>query len=1737
LPISHPAPEPIAIVGMACRFPGGVDHPDQLWDLLVAGRDAVIDIPKDRWDSRVFYSADPSLPGKTVARQGGFLTRSHEAFDARFFGMSAREAEGLDPQQRLLLETAWDALEDGGQNPDRLQGSATGVFVGGFCMDNQLQRLSSGSRHLIDAFTATSSSLTLLSNRISHFFDFRGPSISLDTACSSSLVSLHLACQSLWNHESDLALAGGVNLILRPEFAIAMSKGRFLSAHNRCRAFDDAASGYVRGEGAGLVVLKRLSEAQAAHDRIHAVILMTGVNQDGRTPAITQPNSDAQSQLIQRTCRRAGILPSSIGYVEAHGTGTQAGDLAELRSLDHVLSADRSPGHPCWVGALKTNLGHLEAAAGVAALIKSVLVLRHQQVPQNLHWQNPNRHVDFSQLCLRFPQRLEPLLPISGRWIAAVNAFGYGGTNAHALIEAAPHSALPPIEPTVPTTNPQDLLLPLSAHTPEALRAHAGHHADWLTTPSRAGHLQSHLATASHRRAHLAHRLVVRGPTAEALARALRSFQANQADPSWIAAKCKSKASKPVFVFSGMGSQWPGMGRQLRNQEPVFRNAHDEALDAFESCAGWNLRAQLQLNQDGPTALGADVAQGALFALQYALTALWHHWGITPAAVIGHSAGEVAAACAAGSLALADATRVCATRAQLQQRLIGSGTMLALNLDQATVLQRIASFPQLALAASNSPNAVTIVGPLQDLQRFDASLPASVFRKFMRVEIPYHSPLMDSIRQDLLLALGAIHPATPRVPFLPTALAPSTPCPALNADYWWNNVRNPVRFREAIEGLLTQFEASVFLEIGPHPVLSGYVHECAAALGRSSESIPSLRRDSPELAFMRWSAARLHSQGTAVDWNSLNPASRQPIDLPPYPWQRNAFWIESQSCKVDRVGSEAHPLLQRPLRTPTPTWETEWNRSLFPHLQDHRLGDQVVFPGAGFVEAALVVGAESSNSWPCSLLNLRFEGLLKGNPNEVRILVTQFLPQTSEFSLHSRGVDDSSPWTRHASGSLAFSIPNPESQPHPLNLAEIQSNCPHSLNVPELYSRLQSGGLVYGPTFQVIQSGGFNHDSAWAQLKRIAPPPPSYSERLHPPLLDGAFQLLAQLAAHSTGSPTFIPTRIRQISCFAPLISDVIAVVRLIASSPRKLKASILLISPDGTPVLEASDVECRPLALASTDANLFYEPRWVTSAPAQIEAPPPSVSVGWVGTNPALQRALEQQLTAKGISFISESPTTQPVADCVVCSEEWPLNDAAATAFERAFHVLKFVRSRPWKPGSRMILVSQCSLPVPNVSATLSVVGLSLWGLAPLIENEFPNLRCQVIDLDLSDPSAAALALSGEILQSPTQRAVAHQGSHRFTRHLTPLRPNSPEQPFNIQTKGTYLITGGTSGFGLEIALWLASEGAGALVLVSRRGPNSPEFQLALPKLQSWGTQVEALSLDITDKHAVQSLFRTLESRPIPLRGVFHGAMVLEDGFVKDLTRESFERVWNPKAKAALLLDQLSRPFNLDCFVCISSVSSLVGNPGQAAYVAANTMLDGLAHHRQSQGLPALTLNLGLLGETGVAKDRNDIHRALAAAGMAPLTTDQAINGLARALRLGLPQIGLFHIDWERWHAAFPQTASDSRWNITPQSHAAPKTEVAHFSSWLLSQPVEDQRAVLVNKLIEGLAQFLKADPQQITSETSLDRLGIDSLSVVEVIIHVRRHLGIELSPMDLLGNTTLDHVAQTALSRLRAR
>src|SRR5579863_8209696 len=685
--------EAIAVIGIGCRFPGAED-PRAFWTLLHDGVDAIREVPAERFNLDDFFDPDPAAPGKMVTRWGGFIEQV-DRFDAHFFGISPREAARMDPQQRLLLEVAWEALEDAGQVREKLAGTATGVFIG--ISNNDYGRIQFNDLDRIDAYAGTGNALSIAANRISYVFDFRGPSIAIDTACSSSLVAVHQACASLRNGESTLALAGGVNLILSPAITINFSKAGAMAPDGRCKAFDARADGYVRSEGAGIVVLKPLTKAVADGDPIYAVIRGSAVNQDGRSNGLMAPNPHAQEAVLREAYRRAAVSPGEVQYVEAHGTGTLLGDPIEAKALGAVLAPNRSPQHPCLLGSVKTNLGHLEAAAGIAGLIKVALALQHREIPPSLHFAEPNPHIPFDRLPLRVPRTPEPWPVEVGPALAGVSSFGFGGTNAHVVLQEAPPSysemrnaqcgterAQTEIR-KVDSTHLSTYLLPLSARSPESLRSLAQDYRDFLTRPESAESMHDICYSASIRRSHHEHRLAVTGNSAAQVAEGLEAFIRGEGRPGLFSGqKLSDRRRKLVFVFPGQGSQWFGMGRTLLQREAVFREVVERCDRAMQPYGNWSLLGELTAADSARSRLNeVDVLQPALFAIQVALTALWRSWGIEPHAVVGHSMGEIAAAHVAGALTLEDATRVICRRSRLVKPTIGHGAMVAVELSIA----------------------------------------------------------------------------------------------------------------------------------------------------------------------------------------------------------------------------------------------------------------------------------------------------------------------------------------------------------------------------------------------------------------------------------------------------------------------------------------------------------------------------------------------------------------------------------------------------------------------------------------------------------------------------------------------------------------------------------------------------------------------------------------------------------------------------------------------------------------------------------------------------------------------------------------------------------------------------------------------------------------------------------------------------------------------------------------------
>ncbi|MGK3959667.1 SDR family NAD(P)-dependent oxidoreductase [Sorangium sp. So ce118] len=914
------AGEPIAVVGLSCRFPGGGDHPDAFWDALKRGVDAIQPIPATRWPA-------DAIPGDLPGTRWAGLLDAVDGFDARFFGISPREATSLDPQQRLLLEVAWEALEDAGHPPERLMGSRTGVFVGMAAQDYQ-HRIAALDVQELDVYCATGAWASTAAGRLSYVFGLEGPSMAVDTACSSSLVALHLACQSLRSGESDLALAGGVSLILSPLSMCLVGQTQALAPDGRCRTFDAGASGYVRAEGCGVVVLKRLSDAQRDGDRIWALVRGSAVNQDGRSAGLTAPSVLAQQALVRQALESAGVAPSRVGYIEAHGTGTSLGDPIELQALVEVLGRPRPDGLPCWLGSVKTNLGHLEAASGVAGFIKAVLSLHHGAIPRHLHFQTLNPRISLEGTPFAIPVAEVPWPPGEAPRIAGVSSFGISGTNAHVVLEEAPRSAGP-----APSGEAGVVLLPLSARSPGALSDLAEAYRRFLSRlPAEAEpDLRDIAYTAGVRRGHHAHRLALTGGSRQELVELLDAYQRGE-PRAGLAHGDATAAARPrvVFVFPGQGSQWVGMGRQLLQREPVFRAAMAACDAAIARETGWSLLEELDAGEERSRLDQIDVVQPVLFAMGVALSALWRSWGVEPDAVVGHSMGEVAAAHVAGALTLEDAARVVCRRSQLMARLSGQGAMALVELPLAQAQQALGPYQgRVSVAASNSPSTTVLSGEPGALEELLSELgERGVFCRRVKVDVASHSPQMDPLLDALARELSGLAPAAARVPLCSTVTGESCRGDELGAAYWARNLREPVLFSKAVERL-SEGGPALFIEMSPHPVLGPAIDEGLRVHGRGGAALASLRREQDEARALRESLGALYARGYPVAFPRQHASGGRCggrcVPLPSYPWQRERYWIEGSATVAGTqrsLSSLAPPDLAEEL-----LHEVAWERS------------------------------------------------------------------------------------------------------------------------------------------------------------------------------------------------------------------------------------------------------------------------------------------------------------------------------------------------------------------------------------------------------------------------------------------------------------------------------------------------------------------------------------------------------------------------------------------------------------------------------------------------------------------------------------------------------------------------------------------------------------------------------------------------------------------------------------------
>lgn len=1187
---------PIAIIGIGCRLPGGVQDTNSFWRMLTEQKDAVKEITSDRWSISKFYHPEKGIPGKTYAKWAGLLDEIDQ-FDPEAFGISPREAPHMDPQQRLLLEVAWDAIEDAGQLLEDLSGSRTSVHIG--ISTNDYAQLQVFDQTDTQPHSATGGAFSIAANRISYCFNLNGPSVAVDTACSSSLVAVDLACSSLWHGETELALAGGVNTIISAGPFIAFCSATMLSPTGRCKTFDASADGFVRGEGAGMVLLKPLHHALRDRDPIHAVILATGVNQDARTSGITLPSLSAQQSLLEEVYSKAGLSAEDVFYVEAHGTGTAVGDPIEATAIGNALGRPRRDGSRLLIGSVKTNIGHLEAGAGIAGLIKTCLVLSHRQIPANLHFSSPNPNIDTDALRLKFVS--EPTAVIAGtdRLVAGVNSFGFGGTNAHVVMASVTDVPKVPEELTPPEAG--RWLFPISARSEDGLRQLARNYSEYLAIAGNELSMRDLCFTASNRRNHFHHRLAIPAETKDELCDLLRAFSAGEKRRACAhrVAFAGSDAAGPAFVFSGQGPQWWGMGRELLASNETFRQVLEQVDREIQCLGNWSLLEELARDEEHSRMHDTAVAQPALFALQVGLVKVLEEWGIRPAVVVGHSVGEVAAAHVSGALDLATATRVIFHRGRCMAAAPG-GKMLALGVSAEEARLLIEPFGQrVSLAAHNGPESVTLSGDADCLEALaERFSDGATFCRFLPVQYAFHSAQMEAIRGELLSALTGIEPCKTTVDMVSTVTATMINGEDLDRNYWWKNVRQAVQFSSALNAVVERGHR-VFIELSPHPVLAASMTQIFARFRDRCEHIPTLRRDTPDNLQLLTTLGAIFTVGNPINWTRFWPEGGNCIRLPGYPWQRQRYWHEPEKSRRFRMAEIFHPLLGESSAEQNRYWAVRLDANQFPYFSDHKVRNQIVFPASAYIEMALAASRELFGD-PGIVETVQYvKALTLGNDNWHTELRLTYMDTDGAFTVTSQDVGDShSEWTTHCTGYLRKHDGSGEQRS--AGGRETLEEISDSWSKQDVYDKFREVGLNYGAAFQGIDKILIGSQGVEGEVAAPTEITDLDKYLLHPAVLDSCFQvILGAIPEDLEAERVYLPIRVGRVEAWKAATGPLSVRVELQRIDAKELVCNLRLFDSDGELVATIDGFNCQAIVAneAFAPANLVYDVGWEVKA------------------------------------------------------------------------------------------------------------------------------------------------------------------------------------------------------------------------------------------------------------------------------------------------------------------------------------------------------------------------------------------------------------------------------------------------------------------------------------------------------------------------------------------------------------
>ncbi|MFF6999937.1 SDR family NAD(P)-dependent oxidoreductase, partial [Streptomyces sp. NPDC008313] len=1685
VPAAEAAPvstdEPIAIVGISCRFPGGLRSAEDMWRMVADGRDVVSDFPSDRgWSVDSLYDPEPGVPGRTYARQGGFLHDATE-FDPEFFGIMPREAMAMDPQQRLLLQGAWEAFERAGIDPESVRGSRTGVYAGVMYHDYR-SRLPQVPEDLT-GYIGNGSAASIASGRVAYTLGLEGPAVTVDTACSSSLVALHMACQALRQGEITLALAGGVTVMATPELFIDFSQQRGLSADGRCKAFAGAADGTGWSEGVGLLLVERLSDARRNGHPVLAVIRGSAINQDGASNGLTAPNGPSQQRVIRQALEASGLTASDVDLIEGHGTGTRLGDPIEAQALLATYGQERTADAPVWLGSVKSNMGHAQAAAGVSGVIKAVMALRHEEMPRTLHVDEPSPQVDWAEGNVRLLTEARPWPRAGQPRRAGVSSFGLSGTNAHMIIEEAPAEEPEPTAPRPDGARPLPAVpLAVSAKSEASLRQQARQLVSWFEADPERDLLDAGLSLATTRAA-LAHRAVVVAGDRDSALQGLAALAAGE-EHAGVLTGVTAPGGQVAFLFSGQGAQRPGMGRELYETFPVFADALDAVCTRLDPLLAPYLTPPPGGRQDrrperphrygslrdvmfaahGTDGAPADAGdaplldrtvftQSALFAFEVALYRLLESWGVVPDVLMGHSVGELAAAHVSGVLSLPDACALVAARGRLMQALPAGGAMTAVQATEEEVLPLLDE--RVGIAALNGPASLVVSGD-EDVVDALAGHFAALGRKTSRLRVShaFHSPLMEPMLEEFRQVAAEVVYGTPAIRIVSNVTGrEARPEELADPGHWVRHVRQAVRFADGVRQLEDD-GVTRFVELGPDGVLSALAAGCVEGTGHAV--VPTLRKGRPEPETLLAALARLHVHGAGPGWAALFAGrGARRVDLPTYPFEKRRYWLDATPAPAagaagigQRPGE--HPLLSAVVVSPESGGVVLTGRLAMDTqrwLADHNVLGTLLLPGTGFVELALRAGEEVGCDVVEELTIEAIMPLTATGGTAVQVLVGAADPAgRRSLAVYSRAesAPDHVAWTRHVSGFLASSAGTSDgtgggTAPTPAPLGVGAGAWPpagaEAVDISDVYDYLTSQGYYYGPTFRGLKAVWRHADDVYAE---VALPDEAREEasgyRVHPALLDAALSATDFLGGY------------RPQDVGASHLPFAWTGVSLHAGGAARMRVKLNSIGPDavrleladstGLPVATVESLVVRAVtpdrvaaaAAASTGAEQresLYRTGWI---PLPLGTAGGTGTVDWavVAGTPAEAGLPDDAPVHSGLAALAAAVDAgTPAPELVLYPCPRPERDTPAAVravLDDVLQVLRAWTSDDRFAGSRLMVVTRGAVAVGDATGTDEDVDVSqapVWGLVRSAQQENPG-RILLTDLGEDSRVTPPLAALGE-------PEIAVRGSDVRVPRLTGIPVDDVVRTAPWDPAGTVLITGGTSGLGALIARRLVTEhGVRHLLLTSRRGADAPGARELVKELAALGADAVVAACDAADGPALADRLAGIP-QDRPLRGVVHAAGVMDNALVGALTPAQMEAVLRPKVDAAWNLHELTRELDLTAFVLLSSCAGLLVGVGQGNYGAANRFVDALALHRRAAGLPATSLAFGLwTARTGLGGGvtEADLHR-MERLGMPALSTEEGLALFDEAVALDEPVLVPIRLETGALAAAAPEELS----------------------------------------------------------------------------------------------------------------